>query len=87
MSENKYNALAEALQTKVTDPFDNGDVIRWLAAGRYLYAAIKTPAGWYTTSNNPIVPKVLDYEELVEVLARSGNDEIVVSSQWVRVGD
>lgn len=81
-------ALQKALKNKVVDNFDTGTVIRWKASGTYDYAALKAGNGqWYTTaaSYNTFVPQILDFESLVEILAKSENDEIVVSSEWAAV--
>lgn len=84
--EDKADGMIEALRAdladKVTDPFTEGSVIRWTSAGRYIYVAVKTVAGWYTTSNNAIIPKVMDYEELVEVLARADTDNVELAMIW-----
>lgn len=78
--------LREDLKTKVTDPFVNGDVIRWTSGERYIYAAVKTSAGWFTTAGggngNYFVPGNLDYEELLEVLAKSDVTEVETSTRW-----
>lgn len=78
------DSLREALNEKVTDRFSVGDVLKWVAAGRYNYAAIKTSAGWFTTARpgNPFVATQLDYEELVEVLGKPGVSDIQVSTGW-----
>lgn len=78
-------ALRKALKGKTTDSWPEGTVIRWLSGGRYSYAAIKTPAGWYTTATeaNRYVPQVLRYEALIEVLARSEVSDISVAGEWV----
>lgn len=80
-------ALRKALDKKVADKFDVGDVIRWTAAGRYTYAAIKTAAGWFTTASNTnsFVSSYLTYEDLIEVLARSEVSDVMVSVGWIEV--
>lgn len=79
----KYEALTAALKERNADPFDYGDVIRWIAGGRYTYAAVKTPVGWFTTSANSFVPKTIDYSELVELLAE-GTD-VEVATDWRKI--
>ena len=83
--ETLKNVLSEA--SKNRDDFPVGTVIRWLAAGRYVYAAIKTPRqpeGWYTTSAsvNGYTPKVVSFEELLEILGRSDISQVMVSATW-----
>lgn len=80
-------ALKKALKGKKTDSWAEGTVIRWLSGGRYSYAAIKTPVGWYTTAveTNRFVPQVLKYESLIEVLSRSEVSNIAVASEWVEL--
>lgn len=82
----KVTQLKEVLKEKIVDPFDMGDAIRWVSAERYTYVAVKTPVGWYTTSNNYIIPKILDsYEELAEILNRSDVSDIYIATEWTRV--
>lgn len=82
----KIDRLRSVL-SKNTDPFDNGDVIRWSSLGRYIYAAIRTPSGWCTTatSSDMYVSPVLEYEDLVAVLNRAETTGIEVSSGWIWV--
>lgn len=42
-------ALRKAVKGSNRDKFDDGTVVKWTASGRYAYAALKTPVGWYTT--------------------------------------
>ena len=76
--------LRKSLEEKVTDLWPQGTVVRWTASDRYTYAAIKTAVGWFTTSRsgNNFVPQQLDYESLVEVLARSETSDIEVATAW-----
>ena len=78
--------LKKALKKSRKDDFENGTVIRWVAAGRYTYAAIKTVAGWYTTSNNYMIEKIVTYEELVEILTKSETSNVEVAVVWESVG-
>lgn len=81
-------ALRKALADKITDQFEVGDVIRWRALDRYDYAALKAGNGmWYTTASftNGFVAKVLTFDELIEVLARSESTDVMLASQWERV--
>lgn len=81
-------SLREALSAKTTDKFSVGDVIKWTAAGRFTYAAIKTEAGWFTTARtgNPFVDSKLDsYEDLVEILSRSEVSCVEVSTEWAAI--
>lgn len=74
--------LRKALSKVQRDQFPVGEVIRWTSADRYTYAAIKTPVGWYTTSNNCIVEKMMDYEELVETLGRDDVTDVQIAKEW-----
>jgi len=90
MNENKdaIDSLSKALKKKNTDRFEVGDVIKWTAAGRYTYAAIKTGAGWFTTAstrNAFVDSKLDDYEELVEILGRFEVSNIEVSTSWASI--
>lgn len=87
-------SLRKVLDKKVSDKFEVGDVIRWTAAERFTYAAIKTAAGWFTTASNTnsFVSSYLSYEDLIEVLARSEVSDVAVSAGWMsldgeRIGD
>lgn len=85
MTNEAIERLRVDLKSKQTDLFKAGDVIRWRASDRYEYAALKTDTGrWYTTaqSANQFVDKVLDYDELLEVLGRTEATNIVVASAW-----
>lgn len=79
--------LMEAIGVKNIDPFANGDVIRWTGGGRYTYAAIKTPIGWFTTARheNTFVEAVYDYEDLVDMLARGDATNIEVAIDWIAI--
>lgn len=87
MSMNAIQQLKETIGAKVTDPFANGDVIRWTGGGRYTYAAIKTSAGWYTTARygNTFVEDVYDYEALTGMLAKGDATDIEVATEWMAV--
>lgn len=80
-------ALKEAVKRAARDKFEVGDVVRWTSAGRYTYAAIKTEIGWFTTSRygNPFVAQVLDFDELLEVIARSETTDVAYASVWTEV--
>lgn len=86
MAEAAIEGLRKALKKKVTDRFEVGDVIRWTAAGRYCYAAIKTDVGWFTTARgyngNGMVAKVYEYDELIDVLSRGEASDIRVAIEW-----
>lgn len=87
MSMDAVQQLKETIGAKVTDPFANGDVIRWTGGGRYTYAAIKTSAGWFTTARygNTFVEAVYDYESLAEMLAKGDATDIEVATEWMVV--
>lgn len=76
--------LRETLADAVTDDFDMGTVIRWVAADKYRYTAIKTEIGWTTSARsiNSFVPQVVDYEELVNILSRSEVRDVEVATSW-----
>lgn len=84
MPKSKTETLKDFLANKVTDRFEEGDVIRWWAKDRFLYAALKTSAGWYTTAReyNPYVAQVVTFDELLEILGRSETDNVAVSTGW-----
>lgn len=84
--------LKEALAEVKRDTFEDGTVIRWLASGRYTYAALKTPVGWYTTAKAmpdyaQRVPQVVNFEQLLNVLGKSEVSKIEVASTWVGIDD
>ena len=87
MSMDAVEQLKKAIGDKITDPFANGDVIRWVGGGRYTYAAIKTSAGWFTTARygNVFVEAVYDYESLAEMLAKGDATDIEVATEWMSV--
>jgi hypothetical protein len=76
--------LKKALQDAVTDDFLGGDVIRWTASDKYVYAAIKSPVGWFTTAAeyNRHVPQIVTYEELVKILSRSEVSDVQFAITW-----
>lgn len=83
--------LRQAIAEKDTDRWPVGTVIRWEADANlrvYIYAALKTPVGWATTAqfNNGWVGKLIDYDELVEILARSETQNAQVATAWENVG-
>lgn len=82
----KIRSLRKKVKKKNVDPFEVGDVIRWLGGGRYRYAAIKTEVGWYTTargySGNAHVAKIYDYEMLTEMLALPDATDIEFAAEW-----
>lgn len=84
----KVEKLKEQITAHTVDPFADGDVIRWVSGGRYIYAAVKTPAGWYTTAAlkyNTFVPKQLEYEELAEILAKGHVSDVCIATEWTAV--
>jgi hypothetical protein len=80
-------SLKKALQEAVTDNFLLGDVIRWTASDRYVYAAVKSPVGWFTTAAeyNRHVPQVVTYEELVKILSRAEVSDVQFATNWETV--
>lgn len=78
--------LRKAIKAKNVDDFEPGTVIAWKSAGRYHYAAIKTPVGWFTTANNnPFTPNVVDYDELIEILARAETTDAQMAGAWLYI--
>ena len=59
------------------DEFEDGDVVRWVVRGcsrSYMYAAMKTAAGWFTTATTAspveqVVEQVVDFDRLLEILS------------------
>jgi hypothetical protein len=79
-------ALRTGLKKKVSDQFEVGDVIRWTGGGRYNYAAIKSPVGWFTTANNnAYVPNVVSFDRLLDILNKADSTDIQVAGEWVDV--
>lgn len=79
--------LKKDLKAAVRDTFETGTVIRWLAAGRYTYAALKAGDGnwWLTGALGFYGRSRLTYEELIEVLNRADVTEVAVSESWVEL--
>ena len=77
-------SLKKAVSEKPKDNFEMGTVIRWESDAGYnvfLYAAMKTPVGWATTSRtgNNYVPQNLTFDELLEVLGRTEVQDVMVA--------
>lgn len=81
------SAIRKARQETVRDDFETGQVIRWVASGRYTYVAIKCPVGWFTSAAeyNRFVPQIVDFETLVEILARPETTKIEVAVTWAPI--
>lgn len=64
-----------------------GTVVRWTSADRYTYAAVRCPAGWFTTarSGNVFVPQVITFAELLDIIARPETTEVAVATEWESV--
>jgi len=72
------------------DIFDEGTVIRWVASGRFTYAALKTPTGWFTTAralpeSYQHVPQVVTYPHLKRLLSKAGTTQVEVATEWASV--
>ena len=80
--------LREVLAAKVTDSFEEGDVIRWVASSTCNYAAIKTPVGWFTTASeyNGFVAQRVSWEDLLEILQRADVSAVSVATEWEHLG-
>lgn len=81
----KTEKLRDLLADAVDDPFEPGDVIQWVATGRYSFAALKTPVGWFTTSATSYTPKTLTSADLFDLLARPETSNVKVATSWVQV--
>lgn len=84
------SSLKEALASARRDDFENGTVVRWKSdAGRdvFLYAAVKTPVGWFTTARefNSYVPQLVKFDDLLEILARAETTSVSVAKEWEEV--
>lgn len=80
-------AIRDAVKNSHRDAFDVGTVIRWTSSSKYIYVAVKSPVGWFTTAryNNSFVPQVVDFDTLLEILSRSETSDIKVASTWESV--
>lgn len=81
-------SLKKAIGKANKDTFETGTVIRWVAAGRYNYAALKAGDGrWYTTaqSYNTYVSGSYDFDGLLTVLTKSEVSEVAVSTDWAEI--
>lgn len=78
---NFINMLRKDLEeTNKTDDITNGTVIRFTWRGIYTYAVIKSGDKFYSTATRDgVVPMVMDYEKLVEVLSYDSVDNINVA--------
>lgn len=84
--------LKEALAEVKRDTFEEGTVIRWVASGRYTYAALKTPVGWYTTAkampdSAQRVPQVVNFDQLLAILSKSETTKVEVATEWTAIED
>lgn len=48
----------------------------------YVYAAVKTPNGWYTTSRTSAVPGRMNFQDLVEALSDPRVSNVCLASSW-----
>lgn len=78
-------ALKKARKGSLDMP--TGTVIRWTSADRYTYAAVRCPAGWFTTARypNPFVPQVVTFGELLDIIARAETTDVAVATEWESV--
>lgn len=80
-------AIRKVRESAVIDDFQLGTVITWESDAGYnvfLYACIKTPVGWATTSKagNMFVDQVLSFEDLLEVLGRAETQNVMMASAF-----
>lgn len=82
-------AIQKARGRVPRDEFPNGAVVRWQSSQKYTYAALKTPAGWFTTARvgNAYVPQTVTWEQLLEILARSESSDVEIAGDWTPVPD
>lgn len=80
-------AVKAALKEARKDTFEDGTVIRWTAAGKYTYAAVKCEIGWFTTAAqyNRFVDQILTFEQLLDVLSKSDATDIAVATEWMEI--
>lgn len=81
------DAIRKVREQAVNDDFPLGTVLTWESDAGYnvfLYACIKTPVGWATTSKagNTYVDQVLSFEELLEVLGRAETQNVMMASAF-----
>ena len=81
----KSDKIKEAIRPSIKDPFENGDVIRFVYKREYLYAVLKADGRFYATGNGSLVPKTMEFAELAHFLARPGVTDIEWTDQWTRV--
>lgn len=64
--------------------FAVGTVVRWTSRDRYLYAAIKTQVGWFTTARygNSFVPQVVSFNDLLDILKTDNTGDVEVAVKW-----
>lgn len=64
--------------------FAVGTVIRWTSANIYLYAAIKTQVGWFTTARygNSFVSEVVSFNDLLDILKKDETSDVEVAVKW-----
>lgn len=81
-------SLQQAVKKSQKDEFEEGTVIRWIASGKYMYGAMKTSVGWYTTAtshNNGSVPQVLTFDRLLEIIGKAETTQVAVATQWMEI--
>jgi hypothetical protein len=80
-------AIRKVRESAIVDDFLLGTVITWESDAGYnvfLYACIKTPVGWATTSKagNMYVDQVLSFEDLLEILGRAETQNVMLASAF-----
>lgn len=66
----------------------DGTVIKFLAAGRFKYAAIYIAAKrcWYLTGNNPVYGNVIPHDEFMDnILLDENCSNVQVATEWESV--
>ena len=70
--------------TAEQDGFVPGDVVRWVVAGKYTFAALYTADRWWLTGKGAAYEGVtdMDHEQFSRILEFKDVSDIVVSSGW-----
>lgn len=82
-------SIREGLQRQL-ESYQEGTVVRWVSSGQYSYAALKTPAGWFTTARAmpdyaQRTPQVADNRELALILTKKEVSKVFVATEWQHI--
>ena len=79
-------ALKKALKNKMTDEFEEGSVIRWKSADRYVYVVVKASGKWWITGvANYYGNRVFTFAQLIEILSLSEVSDVTVATAWTEI--